>query len=211
MQIVLLIISIFLFSCQSLSSLNPTKNQEKLNIAREAAIKSNFDLAIENYKKAINANSSLDEVLEFAKVLRAAKKTDEAIILLESHYNKSDEAKINSEINQELGNSYMEIGNLKKAEEYLNRTLDIDATNWKAAASLGLINGLQEDFKESRHYFEIALSLGGENYSILNNYANIERLSGNNKKAKKLYKRALKQNLPRSIKQSIEKQIKEIK
>lgn len=209
MKIFLLIISSLLVACQSFNLPLGKVNEENLSNARTAALEHNFESAISIYEKTIIPGKDTQLTIEYAKVLRHAKKPEKATEVLLLHKQKSSKS-LNADFYQELGNAYLELGKTKEAEEAFFETFTLDATNWKAASNLGIINGLSNDFAESRYYFDIALNLSNNNYAVLNNYANIERLAKNDKKALKLYKLALKQKLPKNVKESINKQVKEL-
>jgi len=103
-----------------------------------------------------------------------------------------------SALNARLGASYLQMGDLREANEKLRKALEQDPDNADAHATYGLLQMRLDKPEEAEHHFERALDLDPENPEIRNNLATMLCERGDYDRAIELFVAAAEDRLYRT-------------
>lgn len=149
----------------------------------------NFDLAINDYKKAIEIYNDYD--IAYAKLGDCYREKDDANTAI--FYYKSA-IKINpyyTYAHYSLGSIHLDLENYEEAIKSFNTVMNIDSTNYLTSGNLGWAYYCIDDFENCILYSRKAIELDNEAYFAKFNIALATLNLGETDDAKKLYKKYL--------------------
>ncbi|MCP1676355.1 type IV pilus assembly protein PilF [Natronocella acetinitrilica] len=100
-----------------------------------------------------------------------------------------------SQINTELGMTYLQQGNNSQAMESLKKALDQDRNNYSAHATIAVLYERLDQHDQAREHFRRAVRLNGEDSSVRNNYGRFLCNRGEYDAAQDQFARALRDPL----------------
>jgi len=125
-----------------------------------------YDLALENYNKALKLDSTQGYVnLMMADCYMALNDTDKAILVLED-YAKIAEYKY--EVLNKLGEIHLNIGNLNRAEVSFIEAASISEDSHQVQANLCNVYTRKKDYKKALEYIINAINIYSENTEYIN-------------------------------------------
>ena len=100
-----------------------------------------------------------------------------------------------SEINTELGMTYLQQGNERQAKDSLDKALEQNPNNALAHATMAVLQERLERHDEARRHFQRSIRLDGDNASVRNNYGRFLCNRGEYAAAREQFERAIADSL----------------
>jgi Flp pilus assembly protein TadD len=168
--------SLLLSGCLSiLSDEKPSPEEIKVlpEAARSAEQRGQYGAAANIYRKMyLESPSGLSTLLGYARNLRYAGATSEAVTLLEDAEERAEENyESSSDYLLELGKARLAAGRGDAAVLTLLRAAKLDGKNWEIHSALGIGYDMLKEYGRADRAYRRALSLSPKNPTVLNNMA----------------------------------------
>jgi len=155
-------------------------------VTRASALSNTTQWAKEWQKKPDDAATALN----YAASLRAIGSRGKALGVLRHSAMKNPE---NRQVIAEYGKQLADSGQLKPAQEMLQKAIKLGKPDWRLYSTQGTILDKMEYNDRAREYYSYALKLAPNEPSVLNNLAMSYALSGKLKQAETTLRQAIKQ------------------
>lgn len=164
--------------------INPQSNEAKNNmhyIAQKSYLEKDYASSVNAYSALVKSDSSNEKYqISLANSMSYVGRADSAIIIL---YKVLDKNPNSGEALGRLGEIYGRVFNdLKKAEHYLTKSLDIDGNDLSANENMGIVLGIQGRFKESLQFLYKAIEIDSTQSRIYFNISSTYRYMGDRAK-----------------------------
>lgn len=167
-----------LVGCASTEKQSPV--EQDLELAQTALLNGHADRALSIYKQKLEKQPQDPQLLFLAgSAANQSAKFSEALHYLE----KGSELAPSAGFYREIGRAYLALGDLLKASDMLEKSVELQGKDDVALNSLGVTFSLQQKYPEARDVYRRALQVRPDSIEYRNNLALAWMLDGNPSKA----------------------------